>query len=215
MFSHYEKKKHKKKLTHVISSTTGETRSPIDWMTGTHVEYCVALICDTATVFPDSWLDTICLNCTVVLNTDWADVEARFCDIALVCTAFVFISWLAAELTVCGRFNGDAPLSSEREFWTLSFPLASSRMVWKQKKMIFRDFKISQDNISENVKKAIGLMSKTTLHVQHAFLFISLLSLHDYDVQMPNYSFYRGHKEVTTKFYFAFWNWIWFLGIQH
>ena len=215
MFFHYEKKKHKKKLTHVISSTTGETRSPSDWMTGTHVEYCVALICDTATVFPDSWLDTICLNCTVVLNTDWADVEARFCDIALVCTAFVFISWLAAELTVCGRFNGDAPLSSEREFWTLSFPLASSRMVWKQKKMIFRDFKISQDNISENVKKAIGLMSKTTLHVQHAFLFISLLSLHDYDVQMPNYSFYRGHKEVTTKFYFAFWNWIWFLGIQH
>ena len=58
-------------------------------------------------------------------------------------------------------------------------------------------------------------MSKTTLHVQHAFLYISLSSLHDYDVQMPNYSFYRGHKEVTTKFYFAFWNWIWFLGIQH
>ena len=30
----------------------------------------------------------------------------------------------------------------------------------------------------ENVKKAIGLMSKTTtLHVHHAFLYISLLSL--------------------------------------
>ena len=130
------------KLTHAISSTTGETRSPSDWMTGTHVEYCVVLICDTATVCPDSWLDTICLNCTVVLNTEWADVEARFCDIALVITAFVFISWLAAEITVCGRFNGDAPLSSEREFWTLSFPLASSRTVWKQKTIIFRDFKI-------------------------------------------------------------------------
>ena len=73
-----------------------------------------------------------------------------------------------------------------------------------KKKKIFRHFKISQDNISENVKKAIGLMSKTTLHVQHAFLYISLSSLHDYDVQMPNYSFYRGPKEVTTKFYFAF-----------
>ena len=199
------------KLTHVISSTTGETRSPNDWMTGTHVEYCVVLICDTATVCPDSWLDTICLNCTVVLNTDWAGVEARFCDIALVCTAFVFISWLAAELAVCGRFNGDAPLSPEREFWTLSFPLASSRMVWKQKPIIVRD----HGNISENVKKAIGLMSKTTLHVQHAFLYISSSSLHDYDVQMPNYSFYRGHEEVATKLYFAFWNWIWFLGIQH
>ena len=66
--------------------------------------------------------------------------------------------------------------------------------------MIFRDFKISQDNISENVKKAIGLMSKTTLHVQHAFLFISLSSLHDYDVQMTNYSFYRGIKKLQQNF---------------
>ena len=36
---------------------------------------------------------------------------------------------------------------------------------------------------TENVKKTIGLMSKTTtLHVHHAFLYISLLSLHDNDV---------------------------------
>ena len=36
----------------------------------------------------------------------------------------------------------------------------------------------------ENVKIAIGLMSKTTtLHVHHAFLYISLLSLHNYDVK--------------------------------
>jgi len=37
---------------------------------------------------------------------------------------------------------------------------------------------------NENVKSAIGLMSKTTtLHVHHAFLYISLLSLHNYDVK--------------------------------
>ena len=36
----------------------------------------------------------------------------------------------------------------------------------------------------ENVKKTIGLMSKTTtLHVHHAFLYISLLSLHNNDVK--------------------------------
>ena len=36
----------------------------------------------------------------------------------------------------------------------------------------------------ENVKKAICLMSKkTTAHVHHAFLYISLLSLHNYDVK--------------------------------
>ena len=33
----------------------------------------------------------------------------------------------------------------------------------------------------ENVKKGIGLMSKTT--TLHAFLYISLLSLHNYDVK--------------------------------
>ena len=36
----------------------------------------------------------------------------------------------------------------------------------------------------ENVKKTIGLMSNTTtLHVYYAFLSISLLSLHNYDVK--------------------------------
>ena len=40
-----------------------------------------------------------------------------------------------------------------------------------------------------NVKKAIGLMSKTTtLHVHHAFLYISLQSLHNYDVKWKNLS---------------------------
>ena len=36
----------------------------------------------------------------------------------------------------------------------------------------------------ENVEKVIGLMSKTTtLHVHYALLYISLLSLHNYDVK--------------------------------
>ena len=57
----------------------------------------------------------------------------------------------------------------------------------------------------ENVKKTKGLISKTTtLHVHHAFLYISLPSLHDYDVKMPNFTFYGGRKQATTKFYFSF-----------
>ena len=48
-------------------------------------------------------------------------------------------------------------------------------------------------------------MSKTTiLHVRHAFLYISLPSLHDYDVKMPNFTFYGGRKQATTKFTFSF-----------
>ena len=44
--------------------------------------------------------------------------------------------------------------------------------------------------LKDNVKKAIGLVNKTTsLHVHHAFLYISLLSLHNYDVKKPNFKF--------------------------
>ena len=54
---------------------------------------------------------------------------------------------------------------------------------------------------NENVTKAIGLIAKTTtLHVHHAFLYISLPSLHDYDVKMHNFTLYRGRTQATTKF---------------
>ena len=44
---------------------------------------------------------------------------------------------------------------------------------------------------NENVKTPIGLVSKTTsLHVHHAFLYISLPLLHDYDVKVANFTFY-------------------------
>ena len=49
----------------------------------------------------------------------------------------------------------------------------------------------SSDDDDENGKKATGLLNKTTtLHVHHAFLYVSLSSLHDYDVKMPNFTFY-------------------------
>ena len=53
--------------------------------------------------------------------------------------------------------------------------------------------------------KAIGLISKTTsLHVHHAFLYIFLPSLHDYDVKMPNFTMYRGSTQTTTRFSLSF-----------
>ena len=66
-----------------------------------------------------------------------------------------------------------------------------------------------------NATKAISLISKTTiLHVPHAFLYISLPSLHDYDVKMPNFTMCRGSTQAMTKFPLSSWTWIWFLGIQ-
>ena len=57
------------------------------------------------------------------------------------------------------------------------------------------------DDSNENVKKQYVLISKpTALHVHHAFLYISLLSLHNYDVKMPNFTFCAGgeHKNLDT-----------------
>ena len=68
---------------------------------------------------------------------------------------------------------------------------------------------------NEDVKRAIGLITKITIfHVHHAFLYISLPSLHDYDVKVRNFTFHRGSTQATTKFPLSVWNWIWSLGIQ-
>ena len=55
---------------------------------------------------------------------------------------------------------------------------------------------------NENGKKAIGLISKkTTFHVHHAFLYISLPSLPDYNVKVPEFTFCRGREHKTTTFF--------------
>ena len=57
------------------------------------------------------------------------------------------------------------------------------------------------DDGNENVKKAIGLLSKTT-SLRFFVHFLSLL--HDYDVKMPSFTFYGGRKQATTNFSFSF-----------
>ena len=52
--------------------------------------------------------------------------------------------------------------------------------------MIIRTLRNYDCDGNENVKKTIGLINKTTtLHVHHAFLYISLSFLHKYDVKWP------------------------------
>ena len=55
------------------------------------------------------------------------------------------------------------------------------------------------------VETAIGLLGKTTsLHEHHAFLYISLPLLHNYNVKMPN--FYVLWRTYTTddEIFFSF-----------
>ena len=71
--------------------------------------------------------------------------------------------------------------------------------------MILGTLRFDDSDGNENVNKAIGLITKTTImHVHHAFWKISLPSLRDYDVKMPNLTFYIGSTQVTTKFPLSF-----------
>ena len=57
----------------------------------------------------------------------------------------------------------------------------------------------------EDVKKVTGLISKTTTPCVHYTLwYISLPSLHDYDVKFPDGTLYGGRKHMTTYFSFSF-----------
>ena len=58
---------------------------------------------------------------------------------------------------------------------------------------------------NEEVKKAIGLITKTTtLLVHHAFFYISLPSLYDYDVKMPISFFTEEVHKRRRNFLSAF-----------
>ena len=64
---------------------------------------------------------------------------------------------------------------------------------------------LSQKSSLRIVSCNITLISKTTtLYVHHAFLYISLPFLRDYDVKIPNFVFYGERKQAMTKLYFSF-----------
>ena len=47
-------------------------------------------------------------------------------------------------------------------------------------------------------------MSKTrTLHLHHAFLYISLPSLHDFHVRLPIFTFHGGLEQKTTTLFLS------------
>ena len=53
-------------------------------------------------------------------------------------------------------------------------------------------------NGNEDVKKIVLISKTITLNVQHTF-FVNFFA--DYDVKMPNFTFYAERKQATTKFF--------------
>ena len=72
---------------------------------------------------------------------------------------------------------------------------------------VLRPLRSNDADHNENVKKTIGLISKTTTsRVHQTFLYISFPFLHDYDMKMPNFAFYGGRKQPTTSLNLVPWN---------
>ena len=87
---------------------------------------------------------------------------------------------MAIWKVTAGKLGGLRPVEAS---WRLSLS------------MTLGSFSNDDGDGSQDVKKAIGLLRKTTtLHVHHAFLYISLPSLDDYDVKMPNCLFTSSKK---------------------
>ena len=87
----------------------------------------------------------------------------------------------------------------------LRFGISTHARKLSVREMSVGSFSNDDGDGNENVKKAVGLLSKTTtLHVHHPFLYISLPLLHDYDMKMPSFTFYGGRKQATTNFSFSF-----------
>ena len=96
---------------------------------------------------------------------------------------------------------GDLELKAEGVGWSAVWLKVYD--IRKKTLNVIRGSKIeswSNGDGNENGKKAIGLNWQNnnliTLHVHHAFLYISLPSLHDYDVKLPNFTVCEG---VNTR----------------
>ena len=99
--------------------------------------------------------------------------------------------------TVAGNITVKAKRKSNFENYNLilCFAISAFSLTWR-----FKDATAARMS-----KKQQVLLSKTTtLHVPRTFLYIFSPFLHECAVKMPNFAFYGGRKQATTKFYFSF-----------
>ena len=92
--------------------------------------------------------------------------------------------------------------NKRNKVWTSANSLFKWRFRSRRRRRLIGTLRNCDGDGKENVKKAVGLMSKTTtLHVHHAFFYISLLSLLNYDAKWPNFKFTWERERQDDKFY--------------
>ena len=127
-----------------------------------------------------SWI-WVCEPCVVVRRTSF-HLETRF-----------HTAWKYLQTFVLVRFRCLKRAIDNRP-WPPYYQ-------WDLKSLLSkRELKQPQRRRQQERQKSNWLrLAKTTiLHVHHAFLFISLPSLHDYDVKLPDLPFCGGREQKTT-----------------
>ena len=66
------------------------------------------------------------------------------------------------------------------------------------------DRKVPHRKLKQRPRRRQRGRQASTLHVHHVFLYISLTTLHVYDVKLPNCTFCGGREDKTTIFLFFF-----------
>ena len=71
---------------------------------------------------------------------------------------------------------------------------------------VIRDFKIQRRGRRRERPKNNRFYKQNNSFARASHFFGTFLSrfLHEYDVKMPNFVFYGGRKQATTKLYFSF-----------
>ena len=54
----------------------------------------------------------------------------------------------------------------------------------------------------KGISRNMSLEDKTKTHASQFFVHFFVV-LHDYDVNLPNFTLYAGRKQATTKFHFS------------
>ena len=119
---------------------------------------------------------------------------------------FYFVVSLGGDMVACSRLILK---------WPGYFSLDQEVLYFRERPAEGRDEKRSSVQRQQQ-KSNLFRLAKNNLHVHHAFLYISLPSLHDYNVEVPqaNFMFCGGREHTTTTFFFLSWTLIQSFRIQ-
>ena len=111
-----------------------------------------------------------------------------------------YLTWSEYTENVLSRGRGTRELRVQLRTWPCNNRELKQRRRWRQR--------------GQQKSNRFSLANSSSARASRFFLYISLPSLHDYDVKIPNFMFYGGREHKTTTFFFFSWTSIQFFRIH-